>query len=130
MLFRSGQTITLEAVSSEGCIGTYQITIEFEEGLIFYIPNTFTPDGDGYNQTFRPIFTSNFDPIDYHLIIFDRWGEIIFESFDISKGWDGTYGNIDMGFICPDGVYTWEIKYKLLINDASAEVVGHISLLR
>ena len=126
----NGQTITLEAVSSEGCIGTYQITIEFEEGLIFYIPNTFTPDGDGYNQTFRPIFTSGFDPIDYHLIIFDRWGEIIFESFDISKGWDGTYGNIDMGFICPDCIYTWGIKYKLLNNDASAEVVGHISLLR
>ena len=126
----NGQTITLEAVSSEGCIGTYQITIEFEEGLIFYIPNSFTPDGDGYNQTFRPIFTSGFDPNDYHLIIFDRWGEIIFESFDVSKGWDGSYGNIDMGFICPDGVYPWVIKYKLLINDESAEVVGHISLLR
>ena len=69
----NGQTITLEAVSSEGCIGSYQITIEFEEGLIFYITNTFTPDQDEHNQTFRPIFTSGFDPYNYEMLIYNRW---------------------------------------------------------
>ena len=124
----NGQTITLVAVSSEGCIGTYQVSIEFEEGLIFYIPNTFTPDQDEHNQTFRPIFTSGFDPYNYEMLIFNRWGEIIFETHDVTYGWDGTYSFTNS--ICQDGVYSYKIAFKNPILDERKVVCGSVNLLK
>ena len=122
--------VVLVATSSAGCVDTVISVITIEEELIFYVPNTFTPDDDSYNPIFLPIFTSGFDPQDYHLTIFNRWGEIVFESYDHEVGWDGTYGTNPEKFVCQDGVYIWRIQYKLLKNDASAEVVGHVNLLR
>jgi len=124
----NGQTITLVAVSSEGCIGTYQISIEFEEGLIFYIPNTFTPDQDEHNQTFRPIFTSGFDPYNYEMLIFNRWGEIIFETHDVTYGWDGTYSFTNS--TCQDGVYSYKITFKNPVLDERKVVCGNLILLK
>ena len=122
----NGQTITLVAVSSEGCIGTYQMSIEFEEGLIFYIPNTFTPDQDEHNQTFRPIFTSGFDPYNYEMLIYNRWGEIIFETHDVTIGWGGSYSNST----CQDGVYSYKITFKNPILDERKVVCGSFNLLK
>jgi len=124
----NGQTITLVAVSSEGCIGTYQVSIEFEEGLIFYIPNTFTPDQDEHNQTFRPIFTSGFDPYNYEMLIFNRWGEIIFETHDVTYGWDGTYSFTNS--TCQDGVYSYKITFKNPVLDERKVVCGSVTLLK
>jgi len=124
----NGQTITLVAVSSEGCIGTYQVSIEFEEGIIFYIPNTFTPDQDEHNQTFRPIFTSGFDPYNYEMLIFNRWGEIIFETHDVTYGWDGTYSFTNS--TCQDGVYSYKITFKNPVLDERKVVCGNLILLK
>jgi gliding motility-associated-like protein len=122
----NGQIITLFAESSEGCIGSYQITIELEEELIYYVPNTFTPDGDGYNQTFKPVFTSGFDPYNYEMLIFNRWGEIIFETHDVTYGWDGTYALEN----CQDGVYLYKITFKNPFLDEPKVVCGSVSLLK
>ncbi|MBX2949668.1 MAG: PKD domain-containing protein [Crocinitomicaceae bacterium] len=119
-------TITLVASTNEGCRDTAVITIELLDELIFYIPNTFTPDGDIYNQTFQPVFTAGYDKYDYILYIFNRWGEMIFESHDASVGWDGTYG----GTKCQEGTYTWKIEVKTLLSDERKSFVGHINLLR
>jgi gliding motility-associated-like protein len=122
--------VVLIATSAAGCVDTAISIISISEELIFYVPNAFTPDDDSYNPLFMPVFTSGFDPQDYHLTIFNRWGEIVFESYYSEVGWDGTYGVGSDKKICQDGVYTWLIHYKLLKNDASAEVIGHINLLR
>ena len=81
-----------------------------EEELLYYVPNSFTPDGDGVNDTFLPTFTSGYDPYDYSLLIFNRWGQIVFESHDATKGWNATMG-VD-GEIVQDGTYTWKIEFK------------------
>jgi gliding motility-associated-like protein len=94
--------------------------------LIFYIPNTFTPDDDAYNSTFFPVFTSGFDPQKYSMLIFDRWGELIFESRDAEVGWDGTYG----GKLMQDGTYIWKIEFKTKANDKRVMKVGHVNILR
>jgi gliding motility-associated-like protein len=122
--------VILIATSAAGCVDTAITIISISEELIFYVPNAFTPDEDSYNPVFLPVFTSGFDPQDYHLTIFNRWGEIVFESYDAEIGWNGTYGVGSEKQICQDGIYTWLIQYKLLKNDASAEVVGHVNLLR
>jgi gliding motility-associated-like protein len=123
-----GTIVTLTAISDAGCSDEAQLVILVNEQEIFYIPNTFTPDGDNYNQVFLPIFTSGFDPYNFELLVFNRWGELLFESHDVSIGWDGTYG---VGaHKAQDGVYTWKIIYKNPVNDERKIVVGHLTLIR
>ena len=122
--------VMLIAISSLGCSDTAYSYIEVLEDLIYYVPNSFTPDGDGFNQTFQPVFTSGFDPFNFSLRIFNRWGELIYESADPELGWDGSYtlnGNV---IPCQSGVYTWTIDFKSPNNDEKMVISGHVSLLR
>ena len=121
-------SVTLLATSPLGCTSEYTLSIIYEEDLIFYVPNSFTPDGDQFNQVFVPIFSSGIDEYSYHLSIFDRWGELIFESFDLNVGWDGTY-TAKQGMV-QDGMYIWKIDFKLKKNDDHRAVTGHVSILK
>ncbi|AEA44326.1 Ig-like domain-containing protein [Fluviicola taffensis] len=118
--------IYLYASNPAGCNDSAVIVVSVIDELIFYIPNTFTPDGDEFNNTFFPVFSSGFDAQNYTLLIFDRWGEIIFESHDVDFGWDGTY----IGQLCKEGVYTWKITIKERNKDKHHEYVGHVNLLK
>ncbi len=126
--------VTLTATSPLGCTDEYSVVIEYVEETIFYVPNAFTPDEDEYNQTWGPVFTQGFDPFNFDLLIYDRWGELIWESHDASVGWDGTYqGALQIGALgmsCQEGVYTWKINYKPKETDEKKVVVGHLTLLR
>ena len=123
----AGYVVELIAFSEQGlCSDTAWQTINVQEELIFYMPNTFTPDGDSYNEFFRPVFTSGYDPYDFTLFVFNRWGEIIWESHDASIGWDGTYN----GSIVPQGVYSWKIEFKTSATDERMMVTGHVNLLK
>jgi gliding motility-associated-like protein len=125
---QGGYTVSLTATNAAGCTDVYQIGIGYVDGVEYYIPNTFTPDGDGYNQTFQPVFTSGFDPYNFHMMIFNRWGELIFESFDASQGWDGSYGL--KGRPSEDGIYTYKIVFKNPKIDDRIIVSGHVTLIR
>lgn len=121
-------TVTLVAYSNNGaCTDTAEAVITIDDVIIFYVPNTFTPDGDVYNETFSPVFTSGYDPYDFHLTIYNRWGEIVFESYDASKGWDGTYS--DQGLV-EDGVYIWQIEFKETMSDKRHTHRGHVTVLK
>ena len=103
-----------------------RFVIAIEQEVIYYVPNTFTPDGDGFNQTFQPVFTDGFDPYDFNLFIFNRWGEMIWESHDASIGWDGTYN----GKTVQSGTYVWKIEFKTIKNDERKMITGHVNLIR
>jgi gliding motility-associated-like protein len=119
-------TVELIAISADGCRDTTTRIIIVEEELIYYVPNSFTPDGDEFNQTFQPVFTSGFDPFDFNMIIFDRWGEVIFETNNAEFGWDGSYH----GKIVKEGTYSWKIEFKTTKSDARKVAVGHVNVLR
>jgi gliding motility-associated-like protein len=122
--------VMLVATSPFGCVDTAYSTINVYEELIFYVPNTFTPDLDNFNPIFQPIFTSGFDPKDFVLYIYNRWGELIFESHDSAIGWDGSYGsNREIG-LCQDGTYTWKIEFKTTRNDERKVYLGHVNIIR
>jgi gliding motility-associated-like protein len=123
-----GVTVILTAISNLGCTDTSQYYIGYDPGLVYYIPNSFTPDGDMYNQTFNPIFTSGIDNYNYTFYVFNRWGEIIFESNDPSIGWDGSYGV--EGKDAEVGVYTYQIFIKIPNFDERKMIVGHVNLIR
>lgn len=122
--------VTLIAFSPFGCADTAQAVIQIQEEVIFYVPNTFTPDDDTHNPIFQPVFTSGFDPDDYTLLIFNRWGEIIFESHNAEIGWDGSYGSNREIEMVQDGVYTWKIEFKTTQTDERRMIVGHVTLIR
>lgn len=122
----TGYMVTLYAYSPIGCVDSAQLLIQVKEEIIYYIPNTFTPDGDELNQNFSPVFTAGFDPFDFNMKIFNRWGEIVFESNNAEIGWDGTYG----GKIAPDGIYTWKIEFKTIASDERIMLSGHLNLIR
>ena len=91
-----------------------------------YVPNTFTPNGDGNNDRF---FVSYDGPMrDFRMDIFDRWGERIFTAEEPTTSWDGSYN----GSAVPDGVYVWKLRYRAT-TDAGAkaeERIGHVNVLR
>jgi gliding motility-associated-like protein len=119
--------VELIAMSPLGCADTTWVKVNVSEEVIYYVPNTFTPDGDTYNEYFKPIFTSGYDPYDYDLFIFNRWGETIWESHDSSIGWDGTYGA--SGKLVQNGTYTWRIEFKTTETDKRILVTGHVNVL-
>ncbi|MFT5823187.1 MAG: gliding motility-associated-like protein, partial [Crocinitomix sp.] len=121
-------TITLEAFSQNGlCSDIIQKIVTVNDVIIYYIPNTFTPDGDTFNETFSPVFRSGYDPYDFHLIIFNRWGEKVFETFDAFYGWDGTYG--DLGLV-ESGVYIWALDFKETMTDKRHKAHGHVTVIK
>jgi len=118
--------IELVAYSASGCTDTAWAIVVVKEDIIYYVPNTFTPDGDEHNQGFLPVFTSGFDPFNFNMKIFNRWGEIVFETNNHLVGWDGTYHEK----LVQDGTFTWKIEFKISANDARRVAVGHVSVIR
>jgi gliding motility-associated-like protein len=106
------------------------VTVEMtaDIGAVYYIPNTFTPDGDKYNQSFKPVLSTGVSSEGYEMLIFNRWGELIFESYDASQGWDGSYGL--KGKPVQDGIYTYKIVFKNPKLDDRITVTGHVTLIR
>ena len=121
-------TVQLIATTSFGCVDTAIRVIEIKEELLFYVPNTFTPDGDNLNNTFQPVFVNGFDPQGYTLYIFNRWGQIVFESHDTNVGWNGRYG-VD-GDFAQDGTYSWKIEVKDEHSANREMFIGHVNILR
>ncbi len=119
-------TVSLIAYNGSGCIDSIQKVITVGEGLIYYVPNSFTPNGDNMNEVFLPVFTSGFDEANYELFIFNRWGEVVFTSKDVTEGWNGKYEDEP----APDGVYVWNIRFKHQKDDAFEEIQGHLLLAR
>lgn len=121
-----GFVVTLYGYSEYGCVDSASIAIQVRKEILYYVPNTFTPDGDEFNQTFQPVFESGFDPHDWKMTIFNRYGEIIFESNNDQVGWDGTYG----GEVVQQGTYTWKIEFGLDYTDERSIITGHVNLIK
>ena len=120
--------VGLTAYNNGGeCSDYTEQLIVVQDIIIFYVPNVFTPDGDEYNEEWKPVFFSGYDIFDFHLTLFNRWGEVVFESFDASVGWDGTYSN--QGLV-EDGTYIWQVEFKETMSDKRHIHRGHVTMLR
>jgi gliding motility-associated-like protein len=120
-------SIRLIAISNGvNCTDAAVRTVEIPEELIYYVPNTFTPNGDANNNTFQPVFTSGYDPQDYTFLIFNRWGDLVFESHDAKIGWDGTYSGNFVG----NDTYTWKLEFKEKKTEKRHSKIGVANLIR
>ncbi len=118
--------IKLIASNNAGCLDTAQQVVTIVDDLLFFIPNAFTANGDESNNAFEPIFTSGIDQQNFNLSIFNRWGEIVFESNDPNIGWDGTY----KGMLVQEGIYTWILRFKSPNNDKKRTFNGSVTVLK
>ncbi|MDI9341391.1 MAG: gliding motility-associated C-terminal domain-containing protein [Sediminibacterium sp.] len=114
---------TLIVTSDHGCMDSITKKITVTDDFSIYIPNAFTPNGDGQNDVFGAKGTGIKK---YQLSIFDRWGELIFTSNDLLKGWDGT---VKGNRIAQDGVYIWKVN-AVSIFGSSKEYKGTVTLMR
>jgi gliding motility-associated-like protein len=117
--------ICLTASTVNGCIDDVCHNVIIYDEFLLYVPNSFTPTGDGINDIFLPIISGH-DPNNYELMIFNRWGELIFQTNMSSKGWDGTH----KGIMAKEDVYVWKIKARKKSNNEKKEFTGHVTLLK
>jgi gliding motility-associated-like protein len=117
--------VTLITTTIHGCADTVQHEVVIDPELLIYVPNAFTPDGDGLNDIFIPS-VEGVDEEDYDFMVFNRWGELIFQTDMVSKGWDGTH----RGVKSKTDVYVWKIKAKEKSSGFAKEYIGHVNLLR
>lgn len=116
-------TITQIVENELGCTATAVGTVIIN-GYVFYAPNSFTPNEDGINDIWKPEVTG---ASTYHLQIFDRWGEVIFESDDQNEPW---IGNVHRGeYYAQDGVYAYQVVIEDLVG-LPHDFKGHITLVR
>jgi gliding motility-associated-like protein len=116
-------TVTLYTSTTAGCRDSVSLPVEIAPVFTIYIPNAFTPDGNGTNDYFT---AKGADINEFKMMIFDRWGEMIFQSEDIGKGWDGkaNHGN----GIAENGVYVYKISVRDFANHYH-DYTGHVTLL-
>lgn len=116
-------TLMQVVFSTDGCPDTAYLSIEVLPENRFFIPNTFTPNGDGLNDIFMPVA---FGCEDYKFMIFDRWGMLIFETENTFEGWDGRF----KGNKCQEDVYVWKIEFTNAESRSLERYIGHVNLIR
>lgn len=123
--------VTLIAYNVNGCNDTVQYSVDLtvtteEEEALLYVPNSFTPDGNEINQYFGPVFNASVDLQNFEMRIFNRWGQLVFESNDPHTGWDGTYE----AKLSETGFYTWTISFRDKYTSERYRYNGHVNLMR
>jgi gliding motility-associated-like protein len=88
------------------------------------VPNAFTPNHDGHNEIFRILGVETVTS--FHLQIFNRWGQMVFETNDKSKAWDGSYKGLE----APSGTFLYILKYATTDEPQTQIVKGTIVLIR
>jgi gliding motility-associated-like protein len=122
--------VDMETVA--GCVGVDSVYIVISEEILsdcLFIPNAFTPNNDGLNDTFKAV--SRCPSLSYfRMQIFNRWGEMLYESDDIGKGWDGRKN----GTPCPGDVYVYRIVYRAngVITEVNEDtvVLGNVVIVK
>ena len=121
--------VRLVALGEGGCNDTLFQTFNLifnPDTVLIFVPNAFTPDGNEFNQEFKPVFNEEVDASEYNLKIFNRWGELIFESSDLEIGWDGSYQDARS----PSGVYSYIVKFRDRNSSKNYSREGTVTVLR
>jgi gliding motility-associated-like protein len=119
--------VCLNIENQWGCEDSICLDVFMESILLVYVPNAFTPDGDGTNDYFVPV-VRGIDPAKYRFVIYDRWGTRVFLSTTPGEVWTG---NNDGGeYFAQNDVYVWRLEVKELSTGDEKIYKGHVSLLR
>lgn len=115
-------TIVQIVTTSEGCNDTLMKEITVIPEQMIWIPNAFSPNGDDKNEYFS---ATGWNITEYKMIIMNRWGQLLYETRDLNKGWDGVYNDSNS----PEGVYSYYITFRDLKGREQIKV-GKFTLIR
>lgn len=119
--------VCLVAADAHACADTVCHDVIIDDVLFTYVPNSFTPDGDGVNESWG--MTSNIaDITNFEMRVFDRWGEIVYGTDDPYKPWNGGLQN--SGEILKQDVYAYRIVFQIISTGGVKELTGHVTLLK
>jgi gliding motility-associated-like protein len=130
--FSTGPSLTLshpgkywlQVTDSNNCVGTDTIQVNDANcRSVLLVPSGFTPNGDGLNDLLEPKLLG--DVVRFKFSIYDRWGEEVFETQSLGKGWDGKLN----GSFEATGVFTWFCEYQLAGQNSKVEK-GIVTLIR
>ncbi|MFK8037304.1 MAG: PKD domain-containing protein [Crocinitomicaceae bacterium] len=126
--YTKSYTVTLKAYnnSEKICVDQESKLLIIQDEILFFIPNAFSPDGSGINDFFSPQFVSGIDIYNFRLQVFNRWGEIVFESNDPAVGWDGKFA----GEFIKEDVYIWKIDFAESFLDKTHTHHGSVTVVR
>ena len=120
-------TVSLLVTDVNGCTNRVTGTVVINDILAVYIPNTFTPNGDGLNDVFR-IYGADIRDTDFSLVIFDRWGGEVYRSNNKDEVWMGD--RLNSGYFLPDGVYNYRLRAASASTTDKIEKEGSIMIIR
>jgi gliding motility-associated-like protein len=117
--------VMLAVENSDGCTDTIVKEIVIDNLYSVYVPTSFTPNGDGINDKFKPS-GEQIDPDKYEFRVFNRWGNLVFFTVEIDIAWDGRDAE---GNIVEQGVYTWTVRTRNANNGDKHFYKGHIMII-
>jgi gliding motility-associated-like protein len=117
--------VTLVVYDANGCTDTVTGIVESNDVVRLTVPNAFTPNGDGLNDVFTPVISNSTQVKYYRFEVYNRWGQIVFESNKPGDGWDGKY----KGKLVQFGTYTWKVSYDVT-DQGSTNADGHVTLVK
>lgn len=119
--------VCMVAYNANDCADSICYNVIIDDVLFTYIPNSFTPDGDDVNDAWG--MSTNIPVItDYEMMVFDRWGQMVYTTEDPYKAWLGSYQN--GGEVLKSDVYAYRILYGVKNTEARKEIVGHVTLIK
>ncbi|MBK9417830.1 MAG: gliding motility-associated C-terminal domain-containing protein [Flavobacteriales bacterium] len=119
--------VCLTSYNENECVDTLCRTVIIDDILLPYIPNSFTPDGDLLNDTWG--MSVNIGSItDFEMLVYDRWGQVVFTSVDPMLHWLGSAQN--SGEVLPQGVYTYRVTFEIIETQTRKELMGHVTLIK
>jgi len=125
--------VTLAVTDTNGCESQVTRNVEIFDFFNVYIPSAFTPNNDGFNDLWT-VYGSDIDPDRFELSIFNRWGERVFHTTDIDRGWLGQSDDevVDPAqmYFSSDGMYVYRVVFYSESTNEKREVRGYISLTR
>jgi len=116
--------VTLLAANTHGCMAYVTKSLVLRSDFTFYAPNAFTPNGDIYNDRFLPVGLG-WKNETFAMSIFDRWGNLVFKTTDMNKGWDGRRTDLTM----ENNVYVWKVDVTDIFNKPHS-FIGSVTVLR
>ncbi len=118
--------VTLYASTINGCIDSVTYLIVIDDIITAYIPNTFSPNGDGVNDIFN-MYSNGISTENFEMLIFDRWGNRIFTSRSLSEGWNGAVNN--RGEVVQEDVYVYKFNYQDF-KGKKHKAIGHVTIVK
>ena len=107
-----------------GCSDSIMKIVEVQDAFLVFVPTAFTPDGDGINEVLQ-VIGNDISPSEFHWMIFNRWGEKVFDTTDPHKGWDGKVN----GKVVENGVYTWMLRAQSAYMGINHDLRGSVTVV-